>query len=135
MPRAQFKIEPVSTSRLRKTGIFQILARDFRQKFQILGRYRVRQRLGETEKARDVRAFSRVFGTNLTRAELVAGAAGFELLNGRMLSLKPRPSKCDLNFCGDLPKADISTTTICERVYWIGGESPAHNHVNAGLAD
>ena len=73
--RAQFKIELVSTSRLRKTGIFQILGRGFRQKFQILRRYRARQRLGNTEKAPNVRAFSRTFGTNITRAELGAGVA------------------------------------------------------------
>jgi hypothetical protein len=69
---AQFKIELVSTSRLRKTGIFQIRARDFHQRFQILLRYSAHQRLGNTEKAPNVRAFSRTFGTNITRAELGA---------------------------------------------------------------
>ena len=94
---AQFKIELVSTSRLRKTGIFKVLARDFRQKFRILRRYRTCQRLDNTEKAPNVQAFSHHFGTSVTRAELGAGAPGFEPGNGgikiRCLTTWLRPNR------------------------------------------
>ena len=43
--RTQSKIEPVSTPRLRKTGIFHIVTRDFPQKLRFSTRSRARQRL------------------------------------------------------------------------------------------
>ena len=93
-----------------KTVIFQVLARDFQQKFQILRRYRASQRLGNTEKAPNTWAFSHTFGTKITRAELGAGVAV------QIIPCSAPASLLTGNFAGNSPKLRppaTSETPIC----------------------